>query len=104
MVPAAAKNAIREIVSAAGCARCLVFGSRARGDDLPGSDYDLLVIMDNDLSGREKIRLASQLRERFAEKDIDADIIIKSRKEAEYYKDKTGHIVKHAMLEGIPAW
>lgn len=52
----------------------------------------------------EKIKLASFIRGKFADKKIDADIIIKSNEEINCYKDKTGHIVKHALAEGVSAW
>ncbi len=32
---------------------------------------------------------------------IDSDIIIKSKDEADYYKDKIGSMVKSALSEGV---
>ena len=36
------------------------------------------------------------------DKKIDADIIIKSKDEVEYYKDKIGSVVRSALKEGVP--
>ncbi|MGD9201389.1 MAG: nucleotidyltransferase domain-containing protein [Chitinispirillia bacterium] len=104
MISKKTQTIIKNIIVSVGCNKCILFGSHARGDNTLYSDYDLLVIIEKRLSVQEKIKLASHLRGKFAEKNIDADIIVKSPDEIEYYKNKTGHIVKHAVAEGIPVW
>lgn len=104
MISKKIQKVVKEIISSVGGEKCFLFGSRARGDNMADSDYDFLVITKETFSGREKIKLASYIRGKFADEGIDADIIIKSRDEIEYYKNKTGHIVKHALAEGVPAW
>ncbi|MDD5672683.1 MAG: nucleotidyltransferase domain-containing protein [Chitinivibrionales bacterium] len=98
------RQIIKNLITKIGCTQCILFGSRARGEESMLSDYDLLLIMDRPLSVREKIKLASQLRGEFAEKGIDADIILKTKQDIQNFKNKTGSIVKHALAEGIPAW
>jgi predicted nucleotidyltransferase len=66
-----------------------LFGSRARGDFSPHSDYDILIVSKKKLRIKEKIKL------------YNVDIIIKSSDEVNYYKNKIGHIVRSALKEGI---
>ena len=79
----------------------LLFGSRARGDFVDGSDYDVLVITRAHLTIREKMNRSAALRRALADEGIDADIIIKSHDEVEYYRDKIGSVVRMAVLEGV---
>lgn len=81
--------------------KIVLFGSRARGDSAENSDYDLLIEMNDDIPLRRKMLLSSQLRKRFAKKGYDVDVILKSTREIEYLKDKTGSVVKAAMNEGM---
>ena len=56
--------------------RVILFGSRARGDwKKRDSDWDLLIVVNKEL----------------AEEYIPCDVIIKSEKEIEYYKDFFWH-------------
>jgi len=104
MLPERIKAVLKEIISQIDHEECILFGSHAREKQTGHSDFDLLVIIRDKLSIREKMEKSSALRGAFAVRGIDADIILKSREEIEYYKDKTGHIVKNALAEGIPAW
>jgi predicted nucleotidyltransferase len=81
--------------------RIILFGSRARDDFSEGSDYDILIIVQKSLAIEEKMRLSGRLRKELAKKGIDADIIIKSSDEVEYYKDKIGSVVRTALKEGV---
>jgi len=80
--------------------KIILFGSRARGDFSEGSDHDVLVIVKKTLPVKEKMRLFALLRRDLAKRGIDADIIIKSTDEIEYYKNKIGNVVRTAMVEG----
>lgn len=81
--------------------RVILFGSRARGEATKWSDYDLLIVLDDDLTVPEKMVLASSLRTELAAKGIDADIILESGNEMDYYKDKIGSVVRQALKEGV---
>lgn len=81
--------------------RIVLFGSQARGTASELSDYDLLIILKEDLPFSEKMRLSAKLRRNLAQLGIDADIILKSQTEVSYYQDKIGHVVRHALQEGI---
>jgi len=79
----------------------ILFGSRARGDFNKSSDYDILIILKHDLDMREKITLSTSLRKTLAHNGIDADIILKTQNEVDYYKNKVGNVVKSAFEEGV---
>ncbi len=79
----------------------ILFGSRARGDFYKQSDYDILIILKSTLSIKEKINLSTQIRRKLAACGIDADIIIKSKSEAAYYKNRIGNVVREALKEGV---
>jgi predicted nucleotidyltransferase len=79
----------------------ILFGSRARGDYNEFSDYDLLIIIKEDLSYPEKIILSEDIRNQMAKLLIPTDIIIKSKKEVENLKNRIGSIVSYSLEEGI---
>ncbi len=81
--------------------KIILFGSRARGDFSEESDYDILIVLQDSISIREKMESSAKLRREIAKMGIDADIIIKSREEVEYYKNKIGSIVRNALREGV---
>jgi len=79
----------------------LLFGSRARKDFSEDSDYDFIIITENDYSIVEKRNYKAKIRKLLAQHKIPADILIQSNKEVEIKKQITGHIVKQAINEGI---
>jgi len=81
--------------------KLILFGSRARGDFSVRSDYDILIIVQKSLAIKEKMKLSARLRRELAKKGIDADIIVKSNDEIDYYKDKIGSVVRSALKEGV---
>ena len=83
------------------CEKIVLFGSRARGDFKGRSNYDILIMIKPNLSIKEKMQLTAQLRKNLAKMGIDADIIIKSDEEINYYKDKIGSVVRSALKEGV---
>lgn len=40
--------------------KIILFGSRARGDDRPDSDYDILIVLNNDFNYSEEIEKTSE--------------------------------------------
>lgn len=81
--------------------RIILFGSRAKGSFHTQSDYDILVIIKQNLSIKEKRKYACMIRKITAENAIDADVIIKTEKDVDYYKDKIGSVTREALLEGL---
>ena len=80
--------------------RVLLFGSRARGDYNTYSDYDILIIIDKQLSIIEKRRLRNQVRRALLKQDILADVLVQTKTDIKIKKHLTGHIIKTATKEG----
>ena len=95
------QSIIKRVLANIELEKVILFGSRARGDFIEESDYDILIIVKDRLNIKEKMRLTKQLRQKFAKEGIDADIIIKSKDEIEYYRDKIGSVIKSALEEGV---
>lgn len=83
-----------------GC-KILLFGSRARKDNLVDSDYDFLIVTKETFDLQEKKILKSQLRKELAKFKIPADILIQSENEIQTKKNITGHIIKQVIKESI---
>jgi len=79
----------------------IMFGSRARGDNQPYSDYDFLIISRENLDDQQRLYFQALIRKSLAEKFILADIIIYSRIGIEKKRNLPGHIVRSAMKEGV---
>jgi uncharacterized protein len=94
------KSVVKEVTAAE---QILLFGSRARDDFRPDSDYDVLAIVPHNLSRKERLRLSSRCRQRLAQMGgVDADVFVKSPDEVSDYQDKRGSIVHEALETGIP--
>ena len=81
--------------------RVLLFGSRARGTNRPDSDYDILVLIDKELSPKERMPFRTAIRVKLIEWDILSEILVQSVSEANIKKTFTGHIIKTALEEGV---
>ncbi len=81
--------------------KVFLFGSRARKDYNPESDFDFLVITPNPIEIREKRILKSMIRKELARFKIPADILIQSEEEVNSKKEITGHILKQVLKEGV---
>ncbi len=82
--------------------KIILFGSRTRDDYKKESDWDLLIIIENDLHRKQKLEIAHIIRKRLAEEFIPCDILIKSEREIEERKDVIGSVISSALKEGIP--
>ena len=103
MIEEKIKEKVHEVFREAnvGVNRIILFGSRARGDWERGSDWDLLIVVDKELTRNEKMELSHLIRKELAEEYIACDVIIKSEKEIEYYKDFFGTVTHEALKEGV---
>ena len=81
--------------------RIILFGSRARGDFRENSDWDLLIIVSNELDLEDKRKISKEIRIKLAEIFIPCDVLIKSTSEIEYYSNFIGTTTREALKEGV---
>lgn len=79
----------------------ILFGSRARQDYQEQSDYDLLIIMKNDIEIQDLRKIQMEVRKELALNDIDADVLVKTQIMVDNYKNKKGNVIYNAMKEGV---
>ena len=79
-IPTLAKAIISEEVEKEGCrlVRLILFGSRARGDARPDSDWDLYAVVDRDLSFSKREDIASRICWRLTREGVFADVFVQS--------------------------
>jgi uncharacterized protein len=88
----------RRLAAAAPGAKVILFGSRARGDDRPDSDLDLLVIEPGTV---ERPRAESaRLRRELRELDVSVDLVVVSARQVEEWGHLDGSLLHHALAEG----
>lgn len=96
-------NMIRTTVQ--GClpgARVLLFGSRARGDNGPLSDYDLMIITPQTFTPKEKIYWSGQLDRAIVKSvNIPVDLLLNSEEEIQQKQELPGHIIRTVIKEGV---
>lgn len=80
--------------------RIILFGSRGRKDHDEQSDYDILVIVKQNLSIKEKFEYESKIRKLLAKAYIDIDIIVKSESDVPVHIDRIDSIVREALETG----
>ncbi len=82
-------------------AEIMLFGSRARSDSHPDSDYDILIKIKDQITTGEKILLRTSIRKALLKQDIRSDILIQSAAEIERKKNLPGHIIRNLMKDAI---
>lgn len=79
----------------------LLFGSLARGDHNASSDYDLVIIVEEEMDITQKWNYQAQIRKILAKNNLPVDIIIQSDAEYKLNKARSGHIIRYASQEGV---
>jgi uncharacterized protein len=86
------------LAAAAPGAKVILFGSRSRGEERPGSDMDLLVIQPGEV---ERPRAESaRLRRELRGFGIGFDVILVSRKYADDWGHFEGSVLREALSTG----
>jgi len=98
---------IREIVESCAEAnklsvkKIILFGSRARKDNDNESDFDILLVVGENIGTVDKIKLFKAINNTLAAELIPSDIIIKSEKEFSVLSGQAGTITYEAAREGV---
>ena len=82
-------------------AKIKLFGSRAIGNNVATSDYDILIISPSYLSVSEIKKIKSILRKELARLFIPIDIVLINEDDVKVKALLTNHIVNEALLHGI---
>ncbi|CAD5243725.1 Nucleotidyltransferase [Thermococcus camini] len=80
----------------------ILFGSRAKGTSREGSDWDILLVTENQVKWRKRVHLTGEIRKRLAKKGLAMDILVVSKEELERLRDSKEYIYYYAIREGIP--
>ena len=91
------RRMVREVVRLFQPDRVILFGSRARGDQRPDSDVDLLVVLPARKSKREIGVDIGVVAHRFG---MPVDVIVTTPEEYEWRKEMQGTIERPAFREG----
>jgi predicted nucleotidyltransferase len=81
--------------------RIYLFGSQARQNALPDSDWDFMVCVEHDLTFPEKTKLVTAIQRKLAEKHVSIDVIIKSEKKIDQEQGNVGAITYYALKDGV---
>jgi len=81
--------------------KIILFGSRARGNFKKDSDWDLMVVINKNLSFLEKRKIIAEMQRRLAKHKIPNDIILKSEQQFDTMKNYVGCISYYASKEGL---
>lgn len=77
-----------------------LFGSRARGDARPDSDYDLLLITRQQLSEESGFNLRARIRRAIRAYDVPADVLVLAKELRQEVLNWYGSVYQRALLEG----
>jgi HEPN domain-containing protein/predicted nucleotidyltransferase len=77
--------------------RIVLFGSRARGNAAPDSDYDIMVEMETDLPSSQRIRAVADL---FPRRGWSMDVLVYTPDEVRRWKDDVGMVMYDIVREG----
>lgn len=81
--------------------RIYLMGSRGRGEGLPDSDVDLLVVESEAFGpGRSRLARINQIMDALAAFRIPTDILLYSRNEFEEWKSSINHVIGRCHREG----
>ena len=91
------KEAVQRIIGVASPLRIIVFGSAARGDEKPGSDLDLLIVVKNGISRRQTAQL---LYKAMIGLGCATDLVVVTQEDVERFGQSPATVLAPALREG----
>ena len=88
---------VQRVLRATAPERIVLFGSRARGDQRPGSDYDLLIIQDSE---QPRYRRSAPLYAALADLPVEIDVMVYTPAEVHDWSAVAEAFVSTAIREG----
>lgn len=79
----------------------MLFGSRAHSAESENSDYDILVIIKQKLSSKEKFPYRTEIRKALLNRGIRSDIIIQNKEELKINKKLPGHLIRRILSNAV---
>ncbi len=95
--PAIVADLVKRIVAAAAPEKIVLFGSAARAEMGPDSDYDLLVIKGGKFN---YWRLMRKIQEHLSGKEAAVDVVLWRAEDVERYRDSHCLVICPALKEG----
>lgn len=97
-VAAVVEELVRRIVAVARPRRILLFGSAARGEMRPGSDLDLLVVVNGPVHRRA---LAQEIYRSLHGLVLPVDLAVATEDDLIRYADRPETALRYALCEGV---
>ena len=88
---------VRRILEIVSPLRIILFGSAARGEMGPHSDFDVLVVMPN---GIHRGKIAEEIHRQMWGFGFPKDIVVVTESDVSQYGSNSYMIIKHALEEG----
>ncbi len=79
-----------------------LFGSQARGQSSPHSDWDLYILVTEDLQPQQRHQLVIEIKRELAKRRIPNDVVIQSVERFRRIRTYPGHISYEVAREGVP--
>lgn len=92
-------EAVQKIAVALNPQQIILFGSRARGDFRPDSDYDLLIVVDDTLP-ESTFKLAGRAHNAVGDRKFSLDVVVYRRSDFEVSLQDQSDVVCYAVEDG----
>jgi len=98
-------NKIRDVIlSEIEPFQIVLFGSYATGKQNGNSDIDLMILIKEEITRKEKLNILFNIEKRFLKLKYDIDIILKNWNEFNKYKKYIGTVNYDVLREGKILW
>lgn len=79
----------------------ILFGSQARRDARPDSDWDFYIVVDKEIDFKTKVEIIMWIKRKLASKKIPNDVLIQSQSVSQERRKSIGYVTYNVYKEGI---